>query len=185
MAQTRIMLSNWRDKDFRANILSKLKPFLHALEEQLKMSPTVFEKCIAPPPIYKKSGVYIVNGDKRWMCSPPMISLYTLLLRVGLVHNPEDTPWETICKIADGHRSPYYTPADKNIVQSSQPGILKILRHGDKKIFYQSIRRNYPKRHRSGLGVSVFTIHDSWGLAAFSCDYTKSDFPHWHRKEVA
>lgn len=183
MDKTRIMLANWKDANFGIHVLENLRPFLNAIEEQLKMARTVFEKSTTPPARYKKSGVYIVNGSKRWMKSPPMISLYTLLLRIGMVHKSKDDPLETIRKVRIGETSGYYSTNDEGILKTSEEGLSRILEHGDRKIFHKEMKKNYPLTTRSGDNFSVFTLHDSCGLSAFSRGVTKTWFPHWHRLE--
>jgi hypothetical protein len=183
MEQTRLLLANWKDAKFGDKITNNVTPFLQAIENQLKMAKTVFEKCINPPPRYKKSGVYIAHGSKRWMRSPPLISLYTLLLRVGFVHNPKDDPLETIRQVQEGHKSTYYKTNDRDILNNARAGLDRILRQGDRKTFHQDIRLNYPAKTASGSNVSIYTVHDGCGLTAFTQGSTKTQFPHWHRLE--
>jgi hypothetical protein len=183
MDKTRFMLANWKDANFGTHVLENLRPFLNAIEEQLKMARTVFEKSIAPPSRYRKAGVYIANGSKRWMKSPPMISLYTLLLRIGMVHDPKDDPLETIRKVRMGKTSSYYGTSDRGILETSEAGLSRILEHGDRRLFHREMEKNYPPITKSGLKFSVFTLHDGCGLSAFSKGHTKNEFPHWHRLE--
>jgi hypothetical protein len=185
MDVTRIMVTNWKDTKFGMKIRRRLARFLHGIEDQLKMDRTVFEKCSNPPPRYRKSGVYIVNGDKRWMQSPPMISLYTLLLRVGMMHMPGREPLETIQRIREGRTRPYYNKTDKGFLKNSQTGLDAIMQHGDRKLFHRNIKKNYPAKCPGGFDFSVYLMHDCCGIVAFSSGTTKSNFPHWHRLEEA
>lgn len=182
MDATRIMLVNWKDVRFGSKICNRLRPFLHAIEDQLKIPRTVFERCSNPPPRYRKSGVYIVNGDKRWMHSPPMISLYTLLLRVGMMHMPGRKPFETLQRIGEGRTKPYYNKDDKRFVKNAQKGLDAILCHGDRKLFHRRIQKNYPAK-AGGINFSLYLMHDCCGIVGYSSGSTRSNFPHWHRFE--
>ena len=191
MKKTRIMVCNWRDHDFGKKLLNNCKEFINGIEDKLKMKHTIFEKCAAPPPIYRKAGVYIVEGSKRWMIAPPMISFYTLILRIGLVHPLGQSPDDTLIQIKDGSLKPYnwkpdaigkYGPThednDSDQLSNGFRGVRKILQHGDRKIFHKSINDNY-------LGdIDVSTIHDDCGLGGFSHKYTEDEFPHWYRDSV-
>lgn len=119
------------------------------------------------------------------MKSPPMISLYTLLIRVGMTHELGQ-PWhETFKKIQKDKSGGYYNKTDNSFAEQTQKGLDRILKYGDRKIFHRDIGRNYPATYKSGVAVSVFTIHDSFGILGFSNGSTKNEFPHWHRLEGA
>lgn len=187
--KTRIMVCNWRDQEFEQKLLMNCKEFLHGIEKRLKMKNTIFEKCVNPPPIYRRSGVFIIEGSRRWMIAPPMISLYTLLIRIGMVHPIGQNVAQTLAQIYDGSLSPYNWKPDRNTkwgeihddndsdnLQNGWNGLNTILRVGDRKIFHRSIQENYRKN------ISIYTIHDDCGLGGFSNGYTENDFPHWHRE---
>jgi hypothetical protein len=190
--KTRFMICNWRDHEFASKLLNNCAEFIHGIEKQLKMEKkTVFEKCINPPPIYRKSGVFIVEGSKRWMVAPPMISLYTILIRMGMVHPLGQDPMTTLQQILDKKLKPYNWKAptkskwgeyqeenDSDHLAEGWEGLQRILRLGDGRIFHKSIERNYPVE----VGVSV--IHDDCGLCGFSSGCTEEYFPHWHREGI-
>jgi len=184
MEKTRIFITNFKDANFGSKVTENLREFLHGIEGQLKMAKTTFEKCKSPPPRYRKAGVYILNSSKRWMKSPPMISLYTLLLRIGMVHELGD-PWhKTFKKVQKKEVDAYYSKTDNSFAEQAKNGLDFILEHGDRKVFHRDIQMNYPETV-SGMVTSVFTIHDNCGLLGFSRGSTKLNFPHWHRLEKA
>lgn len=187
--KTRIMICNWRDQEFEKKLLKNCKEFVNGIEKKLKMNKTIFEKCINPPPIYRRSGVFIAEGSKRWMQAPPMISLYTLLLRIGMVHPLGQDVDKTLQQIHDEEIKPYnwkpdrvtkwgesHDDNDADHLKNGWNGLNKILHHGDSKIFHKAIEKNY----RSSVGI--YTIHDDCGLGGFSNGYTEDDFPFWHRE---
>lgn len=185
MKQTRLIVANWKDPDFADHLHKNCIPFLHGIEAMLKMRKTKVEKCLDPPARYKKCGIYLLDGSKRWMHSPPMISLYTLLIRVGFVHDPQRTPMETLTQIRDRTIKAYnWKPGnedDADFVTKGLPGINRILKEGDRKIFHRKMEQNYPPVDKTGVALSVYTMHDNCGVVGFSQGYTKSTFPNWHK----
>lgn len=189
--RTRLLICNWRDKQFDSKLKACLE-FINDIESQLKMSKSKIERCINPPPIYRRSGVFIIEGSKRWMSAPPMISLYTLLIRIGLVHLSGQRASETLYQIESGLLNPYnwqpdeagkYGPIhhdnDKDFLIRGRPGLNRILKFGDRRLFHESMKANYPD------SVSTETLHDNCGLGGYSDGYTETKFPHWHRLECS
>jgi len=170
---TRLMLASRRDRDFDRKIKNSLI-FLHKIEKHLKMLRTVYEKCASPPKHYARSGVYIFNGSKRWMKSPPMISLYTLLIRVGLAHDPTMTWQETIEGIRKESIQPYYS-YDTSFLKNGKTGMDRIFKFGDRRLFYRDIKDNYPN------DVNTGRMHNDYGIVGYSLGVTSTRCPHWHR----
>jgi len=189
--KTRLMVTSFKDEEFRFKICKNCREFLHQIEDHLKMSKTTIAKCAKAPATYRKSGVWILTGSKRWMKSPPMISLYTLLIRIGLVHKIGDSFEKTLNRIKYGKVRPYnwrpvknngYKPVnDQNFLRSGRKGIEIILKHGDRRIFHSQIQQNYPPNNYRGKPFSTHTLHEDCGIVGFSQGKTKKNFPHWHR----
>lgn len=176
MESTRLLLASRRDKTFKKKIFNSLE-FINKIEKSLKMTPTQIEQCMNPPAHYKSARVYIFDGSKRWMKAPPMISLYSLLIRVGLVHEPGDTFKKTLDAVRTGDRAPYYS-YDKGFLVNAKKALDLILKNGDRKIFHPDIRKNYPE----SIG-STDTVHNSFGIVGFASGSTKYYCPRWHKLE--
>jgi len=175
LGSTRILLTSKRDKEFPKKIQQSLN-FVNEIEEHLKMSKTQMEICHEPPRHYRRSGVYIFNGSKRWQKAPPMLSLYTLLIRVGLNHT-FGTPWqETIEDIRNETKTPYYEE-DATILRNGKIGMDRIFKFGDRKLFHRDIRDNYSE------SVDIDVIHNDCGIVGYSNNSTSYCYPHWHRLE--
>lgn len=187
MRRVRLLVSNYKDPDLGNKLINNMLPLIHSVESRLKMTKTVIEKCKSPPPLYRKSGVWIVNGCQRWLQAAPMLSFYTLLIRIGLVHKAGDSLETTIYKIRTGATKPYFDQygRDKNMVTEAVDGIETILKYGDKMVFPQDLVGNYPTKYMPSTGVkedmSIFTIHDRCGIVGFSKERTKYYFPQWHK----
>jgi hypothetical protein len=185
LEQTRLMIANWKDANFERKLLENCQEFLHQIESVLSLRKTVIERCKNPPPRYRKAGVFLLNGSKRWMNAPPMVSLYTLLIRVGFVHPVGQSAMTTLEQIKAGKLQPYnHHPSkdtDADLVRRVFAGIERILRYGDRRLFHRDIRLNYPLQKLSGGSFSIHTMHDNCGMAGFTSAYNKEDFPHWYR----
>jgi hypothetical protein len=199
MEKTRIMVTSWRDANFGSKICNNCLEFLRGVESHLKMRKTTVEKCSGAPATYKKAGVWLLDGSKRWMKSPPMLSLYTMLIRIGLVHNVGDSFKKTIRLIKSGELKPYNWKEDKidhkgsvihydndrDFLRKGNRGLVRILKHGDRKLFFSDIANNYPENNKRGYSFSTYDLHDRCGLVGFSKKETASEFPYWHRLDKA
>lgn len=169
---TKLLLASKKDKFFRKKIFNSLS-FVNQIERRLKMSPTEVEECENPDRHYK-TGVFIFNGNKRWMKAMPMISLYTLLIRIGMVHDPYRNWTDTIQLIKNEQLEPY-CKEDLPFLKKASSGMNRIIHHGDRKIFYRNIEKNYPEVDE------ISKIHCDFGIIGYSNNYTQPHCPHWHR----
>lgn len=156
----RILVVNCEDRDLRAKIPACLD-FLHQFEDRLKMENTTAEECQAPPAKYKTGGAWLFEGSERWIAVPVMVSLYTLLIRVGMGHDLGKPFMETIEKIEAGTKTPYCS-ADSSRIRGGKKGIMHILNRGDLTVFpSREIKDNYPS-------VPIHTFHNYFGIVGFT-----------------
>ncbi len=181
MDKTRIMICNWKDNEFR-NRIPNLVDFLNQFEIRMRMWKTRAIEVSNPPLVYRKTGVFILESSPRWMRSPPMISLYALFVRVGMVHKAGDSYKDTIAKVESGEVKGYYAKtdysgrtADASQLANAKKGIAWLLKYRDQALFHTQIKQNYPE------GVSTSEVHNSLGIGGFSYGGTSNRFPHWHR----
>jgi hypothetical protein len=171
MDRTRIAVANAADKTF-ADKIPAVVDFMNQIEQKLKMVRTHARSCSNPQKAYS-NGVFIIDSSNRWMLSPPMLSMYSLLLRVGFCHVKGEDFADTVKKVVDGKVSPYQKN-DRSQLASAQQGIEKILKYGYARIFHKDPKKNYPD-------VNTSTMHYSTGIVSFSTGISKSVVPHWHR----
>jgi hypothetical protein len=186
LKKLRLLVTNYKDPEFGDKLIKNVLPLIHSVEDRLKMPRTVLEKCHGTPATYKKSGVWILNASRRWLKATPMLSFYTLLVRIGFVHQFEDSLETTLNKVKEGKIKTYYDAhcRDKEMIEKALPGILKLMKYSDRKIFPANIRRNYPTHFADGknsVKLSVFNVHDRCGVVGFSVGSTRQYFPHWHK----
>jgi hypothetical protein len=169
---TKIAIGNSSDAKF-SNKIPALAEFINAIEKDLRLVRTVISPIENPPDRYKKNGCFLLSGSARWQLSPPMLSMYTLLVRVGFCHKVGSTYQETIQGVVGSTIKPYQRD-DQLLLKSAKPGIDTILKHGYAKIFYSDPKRNYPD-------VNVGVMHSSFGIVGFAGQRTRQYCKWWHR----
>lgn len=171
--KTRMVIANSNDSEFYEKIPNCLD-FLHQIETQLKIAKTCMTRCAKPPSRYKRGGVWHLVGSRRWITSPPMLSLYALFLRVGMGHKISESFHSTINNIVDGSQKAYMI-GDKGRLKGGKIGIDRLFAVGDRKVFPRNIVSNYPN-----VDISIF--HNYFGIVGFSSGSTDNHCPKWHRE---
>lgn len=174
---TRILLGNSSDCYMSEKIPGCLD-FINQFEEKLKIRKSQVFECLNPPKRYQNSGVWLFESSRRWIKSPPMLSLYTLLLRLGFVHTLGNDFTQTMKGVRVG-KILAYQEQDRSQLKYAQKGIDRILKFGDRRIFHRNIAQNYPRR------VSISVMHNNCGIVGFAQEEIKDAFPHWYRPLVS
>ena len=71
-----------------------------------------------------------------------------------------------------------YQRNDAHYLKSSMNAIKWIMEYGDRKIFFRSIKDNYPRK------VSLSVIHNNCGVVSFARENTKPYFPHQKKNNL-
>jgi hypothetical protein len=172
--KTRIIATNSLDFDMSFRIEGSLD-FLNQLEKQLKMQPTKIFRCQEPPLKYIRPDVWLYSGSNRWMNSPPMISMYGLMIRVSMNHKLGTDFQKTINGIIDEKIEPIQA-VDQFRLKQSIDGIEKIIKIGDRRLFFQRKEDNYPSN------LTLSSVHNKLGIVSFSLNFSEKFIPYWHRK---
>jgi hypothetical protein len=172
----RIICVNSNDSKFLERVPNVLD-FLNQFCKNLGIKACKAFQVSNPPSRYAKNGVFLIDASGMWNNAPVLVSLFTLLLRVGFVHKKGDDCMETLKQLVDGKIKPYQNN-DRSYVQQSMKGIERILEHGYRKFFFIDIEKNYPK------GTNIGTIHNQTGIVAFSSGSTKSVCKYWTRRSA-
>lgn len=184
LESTKLLIASYRDPKFKQRI-EPILDFLHQIEGRLKMKKTEVFSCKSPMPTYKSSGVYMLEGSKRWMKAPPLISLYTFLIRLGCSHMIGRPFEETLDAIQNGKIVPYQKiswsnrPAkypDQEYLEEARCAINWILKYGDRRVFYNEIKRNYPRNIQS-----FENMHDNCGLVGYANGEALQFNSYWYR----
>lgn len=170
--KTRIAIANSQDKKFSDKIPAMID-LVNQVERKLHLIRTTATAVANPPKKYEKCGVFVLDSSSRWMLSPPMLSLYTLLIRVGFVHKIGDDYSKTFKRLVN-HKIEPYQESDAEQLSAAQSGIERILKYGYAKLFYKDPERNFPD-------VPIESMHNYYGIVSYATGQTKSRMKYWHR----
>jgi hypothetical protein len=178
-AFTRVAIANSSDKSFKDKIPGMLD-FINQLAAKLHIKRSqVFE--VTNPPKKYKSGAFLIDGSSMWMNAPPLLSMYSLFLRVGCLHKVGNPCMKTIDEIV-GYKVSAYQDSDSGQLISAKPIIMKIIKHGYRKFFFIDQIKNFPEN------INIGTLHGSGGIVALAGAGTayggKSMIPYWNRKSL-
>lgn len=151
---------------------------LNQAERKLKL---IRSKAFIPETSYpkyeNKGGTFIIEGSIKWMLAPPMISLYTLLTRLGLTHTVGKDFWESLKDITENKTAVYTSGTsgsnDVGYLKTAMPTIKRIFEYGYGKIFYLNAKDNYPNN------VSIERLHNSFGIVGLAQSSCTTEMPYW------
>lgn len=169
--RTRLLVVNHQDKDFRNKVQNSLD-LINQFCARMKLKKTKLYE--AENSGKHKTGAFLFVGSERWMNAPPMISMFSLLIRAGCVHVKGNDCMDTLNKIANGEL-PKYQQSDQYQVKGAIPAIEKILKWGYRKWFYKENNKNYPST------ASVSYIHGA-GVCGLASKSTSGVCSYWTRK---
>jgi hypothetical protein len=177
LSKIRLLIANSKEKRLFKKIPACID-FLNQFEDTLNIKKTIVRECWKPPEQY--TGVFLFEGSKRWLQAPPMLSLYSLLIRVGFVHTIGNSFAETIQGVKEGEIKPYQK-YDKTWLNGIDLALDKLFKYGDRRIFSRNIRENYPSN------IDIEQIHNYLGIIGFSSDIMTINWkdirplvPYWH-----
>lgn len=181
--RTRLIVANTAKPDTFADEIPLMVDLLNLFEKKLRLRKTKAFRISNPINEHKRCGAYLLESSAKWMIAPPMISLYSLLVRSSPGHNIGDTLEEAIVALREGegrlaandHRGISHT--DRNYFVGGQKAIDRILKYRNK-IWYKARKDNYP--------VSwTYTNTHSLGVCGMSSGHSYTDqrevVPHWYR----
>lgn len=184
--KSKIAIANSQDDNFK-NKIPKILGILNQVESELRLKKTKALEISNPPKMYKKCGIFLLEGSNRWLISPPMVSLYTLLIRCGVYHNVKNSWRRTLKDISDqkpqfrdSSEGKFIPPSgnagcnDYYYLSKAQNAIDFIIQNGYAKIFYKDPKKNYPD-------VSINSMHGEFGIVGFSNKATERHIKYWHR----
>ncbi len=154
MENTRLSVRFKGQKGFKEMCIKSLS-FMHALEPAFGMGQS---SLLYGGKNKDKDGkdteddVWVFAGDKKWMYSPPLISLYSLFLRVGLTF--EGGSWEEHLK-----KTEFVGKNDRGYLNSAMPAIAFLNGKKMDEVFAADWPSNYP------ADANVSYMHNSSGIA--------------------
>ncbi len=145
--------------------------FINQLEEKMGFASRT--KIYEVP--HQNSPCWLIVGDKGWQHAPPMVGLFTLIIRVGFMHKLGESADQTLQrakegKIKIGDNTSYAGNRDCSYIAQAWAGIQAILKHG-LNIFYPEMSDNYPE----DLPRRGASLHDAFGPVNFTLAATRKD----------
>jgi len=142
---------------FDKQIEQSLK-FINVVERKLKFIPSRIDKV----DMGQAHSIWMFTSDKRWIHASPLLSMYSLFLRIGCFYDGDGKLNEAIkqfkmAKETDNQTVDKLRINDITYLKQSRKLRLLILKHG-LSIFKPTIVENYP------ANVDVGTIHNGWGI---------------------
>lgn len=169
---TNILLRNKKDKDF-VNGCMKSLDLLNQICKKLKILPSK----LFSAGNNADENIVLIKGSKVWHNSPPLLSMYSLLIRLGFSHEIGKPFNETIEDLLSSKIKPY-SEGDFNQLRLAKKGIDLILQYGYRKFFYIDAAKNY------SINFDVSFLHNNCGIVGFSEEYPRKNCPYWYRKSI-
>jgi len=182
----RKMALAFRNRDFSVKESQKTfhrhlkgcQDFLQQVDRQLGFRPTKIHRVK-----HTKGACWLILADRRWMLAPPLLSMYSLLTRVGYYHNPGGDHKYTLeamkngelggCQGEDDYDFDSAGSNDAKYVGQAWKGIQAILKYGAD-IFHSTMLDNYP------VTSDFENFHDQYGIINFTKAKPKKDMPEWY-----
>jgi hypothetical protein len=171
LSKTKILITQKKDPIFSERVEGMLD-FINQVCKKMKLKACKVSKTNVPSKIYEHA--YLVEGSSKWTNSPPMISMFSLFLRVGLAHKKGDDYLETIEKIST-KKVEGYGRQDYSQLNAAKAAIEVILDKGYRKLFYIDTKKNFPK-------IDISSMHNCSGIGGLSSGSAKAIVPYWNKK---
>lgn len=154
LKETRLLLRNKSDSEFDKNAAMSIK-FLNLLERQLGFQKSKLYD-VAPS---TKHPVFAVVADAKWMHAPPLLSLYALLLRVGMGYE-SGTAWKYLESVRAGICRPICR-SDSRYLLKSLATIKEVVATKCSR-FLPTMEENWPEN------VREWDIHENCGIVSLA-----------------
>lgn len=149
MSRTRLIIAHARRSSSFNTELEGVEDLLNQAEIALKLKRTRIFPITGLGDKYEDSAGLLV-GSGMWLTASPLVSLYSLLARVGLVHSPGTDFMMTLESVAENVVNPI-GKNDTGYLKQAMPVIKKIFKHGYRKFFFIDPVKNYPASLGSGI----------------------------------
>jgi len=173
-----------RDKNMAKSIsnlderIKNLQEFLNKIENKLEFKKSIITEVKGVVRGSRcKDRMFLVLGDKKWMHAPPLISLFTLYVRIGLFHKKGASFDDTIRNIKRGEQRSFFVfkyntslegmqGNDRNYLNDSRRFRLAIMKHGVD-MFLPKMEDNYNINklgYDGSVRENIDNIHNNLGI---------------------
>lgn len=171
--RTRLLLSNPKEPAdvFLARAVNAVD-FVAHYEGLMDLPPSELVPCDSPPP--KTGAVVMFDGSNLWQSSPPMLSLYSLLIRIGMVHRSDERTPEDTMRLVVSKTVKSYQVNDAEQARFA----LRVIdwlagKPGFRTLLGTSQAKNFPNR------LTVDDLHTRSGVVSYSHGTTARYYPEW------
>jgi hypothetical protein len=158
----------------------RLKSFLNLLEQKMGCeNESEIEVVENHPPLpYIKQPMVLLTSPALWMLSPPMLSLFALLIRVGFYYNGKETAWGHCQKVRDKKIITDH-PRNGEYLKSAWKTIMDLVESGGMCRFKPDMKDNWP------LFAQQWQLHEWSGIVSLAKGTTKNLCPQWYPKSTS
>ncbi len=129
---------------------------------------------------YPENKAFVLTLPPEILLAPPMLSLFTLLVREGLKYTGKETPAKFLEKLMEVGKNGINSDSggqhsnDRSYLQSSAKFIEQLNKHGFNHLFSSKLEDNWPK------GKDTNIVHNSFGIVSCSGKF-KDDGKKYHQ----
>lgn len=172
LSNVRVLLRNLQDAKF-AERVPKCLSFLNKLEGQLKFPKSTVEVCENA----EKGDTFLFTCPQNWQLAPPLLSLLTLMLRIGMVYGGRGDIWRHAQKVTERAIKPYQRRDDVH---------LKSAWHCIQELIETKCQRFPPDRLANWpADAKNWAIHEYGGIVSLASGKGKMISPAWYSQPVA
>jgi hypothetical protein len=173
LTECRILLRNFYDPKFSKKI-QNMVAFLNHFEDKLGYSKSRFETCDGAG-----SPTFLLISDSKWMHAPPLLSLLTLLIRIGMIYNGKTDFLEHCDLVRKGYITPYQI-RDNDHLRRSWTAIKALLNKEENRWrLHEDSSLNWPAK------AKAYTIHEHSGIVSLAIGTADMVCKDWYvKKEV-
>lgn len=180
LSKLRVLVAFTQDKKLEKNLKQALDA-LNQMEKQLGLVRTTMDQ--AEGLSAELGPVFYIEGSRRWMIAPPMLSLFFLVLRNGEFHAPGEKYTSLFPKMKSNY---HHWQDDREYFVNAEKAIEYFLKQKYWKVFGKNELENWGSVYDSGLGIYnfIWATERAKGLvpgpdsASLLKAYQKA-FPHW------
>ncbi len=109
----KMLVRNLEDPNFKDKVPNCLK-FINKLEKEFGFSKTQVELCENAEKAY--TAQFIIS--EQWLHAPPLLSLLTLMIRIGMIYNGKENIWNHSFKVSNKLLKSYQIKDDQHLRDS-------------------------------------------------------------------
>jgi len=167
LSECRLMLRNREDPKFIERLPNMVK-FLNALEHKMGFTLSKIEKVEN-----SDSEIWLLRSSNKWFLAPPLTSMLTLLIRIGMIYDGKMNVWKHCGKVINKETKPYQY-RDEDHLRRSIDVIKELVETGVERRFGISTSANW------AIPVKGWDIHENTGIVSLATGKAKVLCPRWY-----